>query len=59
MQKCFKLGIDSCPINPSFQRNKIFIDIPFSTEYLERLNSSSNETHEKIAKPTIKDIFLY
>ena len=34
MQKYFKLGMDSCPINPSFQRNKIFIDIPFFTEYL-------------------------
>lgn len=38
MRKCFKLGIDGCPINPPFQRNKIFIAMPFSTEYLDSYN---------------------
>ena len=38
MRKCFKLGIDGCPINPQYQRNKIFIAMPFSSEYLDSYN---------------------
>ena len=25
MRKCFKLGIEKCPLNPPFQRNKVFL----------------------------------
>ena len=38
MRKCFKLGIDGCPVNPQYQRNKIFIAMPFSSEYLDSYN---------------------
>ncbi len=38
MRKCFKLDIDGCPMNPQYQRNKIFIAMPFSAEYLDSYN---------------------
>ena len=38
MRKCFKLDISGCPINPQYQRNKIFIAMPFSAEYLDSYN---------------------
>lgn len=38
MRKCFKLSINGCPVNPEYQRNKIFIAMPFSTEYLDSYN---------------------
>lgn len=38
MRKCFKLGIDACPINPVFQRNKIFVAMPFDNAYLDSYN---------------------
>lgn len=38
MRKCFKLCVDGCPVNPEYQRNKIFIAMPFATEYLDSYN---------------------
>lgn len=38
MRKCFKLGIDQCPINPPFQRGKVFIAMPFDNAYLDSYN---------------------
>lgn len=38
MRKCFKLHVDGCPIKPKYQRNKIFIAMPFSSEYLDSYN---------------------
>jgi len=38
MRKCFKLGIDQCPINPPFYKNKIFIAMPFDNAYLDSYN---------------------
>lgn len=36
MRKCFKLGIDRCPINPTFQKNRVFVAMPFENSYLDR-----------------------
>lgn len=38
MRKCFKLGIEKCPINPVFKRNKIFVAMPFDNAYLDSYN---------------------
>lgn len=38
MRKCFKVGVDGCPINPSYQSNRVFIAMPFANEYLDSYN---------------------
>ena len=38
MRKCFKLGIDRCPINPAFQKNRVFVAMPFEKSYLDSYN---------------------
>ena len=38
MRKCFKLGIEKCPMNPPFQRNKVFVAMPFDNAYLDSYN---------------------
>ena len=38
MRKCFKLGIEKCPLNPPFQRNKVFVAMPFDSAYLDSYN---------------------
>lgn len=35
MRKCFKLGVEHCPLNPSYKRNKVFIAMPFAPEYAD------------------------
>ena len=30
MRRCFKLGMDRCPLNPPFNKNKVFIAMPFN-----------------------------
>lgn len=35
MRKCFKLGIEHCPLNPKYKRNKAFIAMPFAPEYAD------------------------
>lgn len=64
MRKCFKLDISGCPINPQYQRNKIFIAMPFSAEYLDSynygivpaLNALGYEHYKADNKITNKDI---
>ncbi len=38
MRKCFKIDVKGCPLNPSYQNNKIFIAMPFSDEYKDSYN---------------------
>ena len=38
MRKCFKLGIDQCPVNPPFQKNRVFIAMPFDNAYYDSYN---------------------
>ncbi|NCB18812.1 MAG: hypothetical protein EOM61_04225 [Bacteroidia bacterium] len=38
MRKCFKLCVDGCPVNPDLKRNRVFIAMPFSNEYLDSYN---------------------
>lgn len=38
MRKCFKLCVDGCPVNPAYIKNKVFIAMPFSDEYLDSYN---------------------
>lgn len=38
MRKCFKIGIEGCPLNPDYQSNKIFIAMPFSDDYKDSYN---------------------
>ena len=38
MRKCFKLGMEQCPMNPPFQRNKVFVAMPFDNAYLDSYN---------------------
>jgi hypothetical protein len=35
MRRCFKLGLDKCPLNPVLQKNKVFIAMPFDDAYLD------------------------
>lgn len=35
MRKCFKLGLEHCPLNPTYKRNKAFIAMPFAPEYAD------------------------
>jgi len=38
IRSCFKLNIDICPVDPKLERNKIFVGMPFSDEYLDSFN---------------------
>ena len=38
MRKCFKLGLEQCPMNPPFCRNKVFVAMPFDNVYLDSYN---------------------
>ncbi|MDR1001730.1 MAG: nucleotide-binding protein [Oscillospiraceae bacterium] len=38
MRKCFKLDIDNCPLNPDFNKRKIFVAMPFDNKYLDSYN---------------------
>ena len=38
MRKCFKIGIEGCPLKPDYQSNKIFIAMPFSDDYKDSYN---------------------
>ncbi len=33
MRRCFKFGIEHCPLNPALKNNKIFIAMSFANEY--------------------------
>lgn len=35
MRKCFKLGLDYCPHNPTYKKNKAFVAMPFASEYAD------------------------
>lgn len=38
MRSCFKLGVENCPLNPEYIRNRVFIAMPFSDEYADSYN---------------------
>lgn len=38
MRKCFKIGIEGCPLKPDYQNNNIFIAMPFSDDYKDSYN---------------------
>ncbi len=38
MRRCFKLCVDRCPVNPELKRNRVFVAMPFSNEYLDSYN---------------------
>lgn len=38
MRKCFKLCVDGCPVNPAYTKNKVFVAMPFSDDYLDSYN---------------------
>ncbi|MCH4239145.1 MAG: nucleoside 2-deoxyribosyltransferase [Oscillospiraceae bacterium] len=35
MRRCFKLGLNKCPLNPSLNNKKVFIAMPFDDSYLD------------------------
>jgi hypothetical protein len=35
MRKCFKTGVDSCSVNPVYDKNKAFIAMPFDEAYTD------------------------
>lgn len=35
IRRCFKTGLDSCPINPTYEKNKAFIGMPFANQYTD------------------------
>ncbi len=38
MRTCFKLGAERCPLNPRYDRNKVFIAMPFDDAYFDSYN---------------------
>lgn len=38
MRTCFKLGAEGCPLNPKYEKNKVFIGMPFDDSYLDSYN---------------------
>lgn len=38
MRRCFKVDLDNCPVNPPYDKNKIFIAMPFDDAYLDSYN---------------------
>jgi hypothetical protein len=35
LRRCFKTGAEGCPVNPKFDKNKIFIGMPFANKYAD------------------------
>lgn len=64
MRQCFKLGIERCPMNPPFKRNKVFVAMPFDDTHLDSyyygvvpaLNSFGFEHYCARNEITTKDI---
>lgn len=64
MRQCFKLGIERCPMDPPFKRNRVFIAMPFDNTYFDSyqygiipaLNSLGFEHYRADEEITTKDI---
>ena len=64
MRKCFKIGSQRCPKRPDYERNKVFIAMPFSDDYVDSylygivpaLNAAGFQHYKADEEITCKDI---